>query len=45
MGKLNMFAIVLNCPQTVYYAGQNVDGYVTVDLNDAMKMRGKNEFT
>ncbi|XP_045216784.2 arrestin domain-containing protein 3-like isoform X3 [Mercenaria mercenaria] len=46
MGKLNMLAITLNSPTAVYYAGQNVEGFVTVDLNDSMKMRGvKLEFT
>lgn len=35
-----MFAVTLNNPTSVYSAGQNVDGYVTVDLNDSMKMRG-----
>lgn len=36
-----MFAITLNSPTAVYMAGQNVEGYVTVDLNDGMKTRGK----
>jgi len=42
MGKLTHFDIFLNNPSRVYYAGQNLDGTVIVDLNDAMKMRGKN---
>ena len=41
MGKLNYFVITLNNPQSVYYAGQMLEGSVTVELNDAMKMRGK----
>ena len=41
MGKLTNFDIFLNNPSRVYYAGQNLDGTVIVDLNDAMKMRGK----
>ncbi|XP_060600430.1 arrestin domain-containing protein 3-like isoform X2 [Ruditapes philippinarum] len=46
MGKLKTFAITLHSPTPVYYAGQTIDGVVTVELNDSMKMRGvKLEFT
>ncbi|XP_041373505.1 arrestin domain-containing protein 3-like [Gigantopelta aegis] len=40
MGKLNIFVIVLANPQAVYLAGQVVQGHVTVELNEEMKMRG-----
>lgn len=40
MGKLTEFSITLANPQAVYFPGQNVQGHVTVVLNDAMKMRG-----
>ncbi|KAL3865646.1 hypothetical protein ACJMK2_043012 [Sinanodonta woodiana] len=40
MGKLNIFEITLNNPQGVYFAGQSLQGHVTVELNDVMKMRG-----
>ncbi|XP_052278841.1 arrestin domain-containing protein 3-like isoform X2 [Dreissena polymorpha] len=39
MGKLNEFSIFLNNPQQVYYSGQQIDGTVVVDLNEAMKLR------
>jgi len=41
MGKLRNFFIHLHNPQQVYFAGQTIDGIVTVELNEAMKMRGK----
>ena len=41
MGKLNEFSIFLNNPQQVYYSGQQIDGTVVVDLNEAMKLRCK----
>ncbi|XP_025077865.1 uncharacterized protein LOC112554340 [Pomacea canaliculata] len=40
MGKLNIFEITLNSFQGVYYAGQNVQGHCTVELNEEMAMRG-----
>ena len=40
MGKLNIFEITLSNFQGVFYAGQNVQGHCTVELNDEMSMRG-----
>lgn len=40
MGKLNHFSITLTNPQVVYYTGQQIAGYVTVNLNQPMEMRG-----
>lgn len=40
MGKLNIFEITLTNFNGVYFAGQNLEGHVTVELNDGMKMRG-----
>lgn len=40
MGKLNIFEISLSNFQGVYYAGQNVMGHLTVELNAEMSMRG-----
>ncbi|KAL8602260.1 hypothetical protein ACOMHN_022773 [Nucella lapillus] len=40
MGKLNIFEITLSNFQGVYYAGQNVQGHCTVELNEEMSMRG-----
>ncbi|XP_067665145.1 arrestin domain-containing protein 3-like [Haliotis asinina] len=40
MGKLNMFVVSFSNLQGVYYAGQTVQGHVTVELTDKMKMRG-----
>ncbi|XP_046574479.1 arrestin domain-containing protein 3-like [Haliotis rubra] len=40
MGKLNSFVIVFSQTQNIYYPGQTLQGHVTVDLNDTMKMRG-----
>ncbi|KAK3601187.1 hypothetical protein CHS0354_004388 [Potamilus streckersoni] len=40
MGKLNIFEITLSNPQGIYFAGQSLQGHVTVELNDGMKMRG-----
>lgn len=40
MGKLNIFEITITNPNGVYFAGQNLEGHVTVELNDGMKMRG-----
>ena len=42
MGKLNRFEILLSQPQGVFQAGQIVEGQVLMELNDEMKMRGKN---
>ncbi len=41
MGKLNRFSIELAHPRGVCHAGQWLQGYVWVELNEAMKMRGK----
>ena len=41
MGKLNIFEITLTNFNGVYFAGQNLEGHVTVELNDGMKMRGE----
>ena len=43
MGKLNIFEITLTNFNGVYFAGQNLEGHVTVELNDGMKMRGKED--
>ncbi|GFR83465.1 arrestin domain-containing protein 3-like [Elysia marginata] len=40
MGKLSLFAISLDNPAGVYYAGSMIQGHVTVQLNESMKMRG-----
>ncbi|XP_046337202.1 arrestin domain-containing protein 3-like [Haliotis rufescens] len=40
MGKLNIFVVSFSNLQGVYYAGQVVQGHVTVELTDTMKMRG-----
>lgn len=42
MGKLTEFDVILKDPNAVYITGANVEGYVTLDLSDVMKMRGKN---
>ncbi|KAL5005445.1 hypothetical protein ScPMuIL_018901 [Solemya velum] len=39
MGKLNIFEITLNDALGVFYAGQILQGHVTVELNEGMKMR------
>lgn len=41
MGKLNYFAINLQNPSAVYFAGQSLQGYVIVDLREEMKVKGK----
>lgn len=41
MGKLNIFEITLSNFQGVFYAGQNVQGHCTVELNEKMSMRGE----
>ena len=41
MGKLNIFEITLSNFQGVFYAGQNVQGHCTIELNEEMSMRGK----
>ena len=40
MGKLNIFKIELSQPRGVFYGGQWLQGYVCVELNAPMKMRG-----
>ncbi|BFZ02490.1 hypothetical protein BsWGS_05529 [Bradybaena similaris] len=40
MGKLNMFAISFSNTSGVFYAGTILQGQVTLDLNEPMKMRG-----
>jgi len=40
MPKLLTFDIVFNNPDAIYMAGSTVSGYVLVELNDAMMMRG-----
>ena len=40
MGKLNSFSISFSNQHGVFYAGTVLEGYVTVDLKDAMDMRG-----
>ncbi|KAK3780535.1 hypothetical protein RRG08_032010 [Elysia crispata] len=40
MGKLNMFTICFANPAGVFYAGTMVEGHVTIELNEPMKMRG-----
>ncbi|XP_071102891.1 arrestin domain-containing protein 3-like [Haliotis cracherodii] len=40
MGKLNVFTITLNNPQGVYSPGQCLQGHLTLELNEDMKMRG-----
>lgn len=40
MGKLQLFEIVFDQPQGVYYAGQAVCGKVNLILGEAMTMRG-----
>eukprot|EP00916_Digyalum_oweni_P011297 GHVL01018824.1.p1 GENE.GHVL01018824.1~~GHVL01018824.1.p1 ORF type:complete len:423 (-),score=14.79 GHVL01018824.1:325-1593(-) len=40
MGKLNIFEITLCNFPGVFYAGQNVQGHCTVELNEEMSMRG-----
>lgn len=41
MGKLNVFEITLSNCESVYYPGQMLQGILTVDLTEAMKMRGR----
>ncbi|GFO36973.1 arrestin domain-containing protein 3 [Plakobranchus ocellatus] len=40
MGKLKLFDIALASPGGVFYAGNAVTGHVTVELSEAMEMRG-----
>ncbi|CAL1543559.1 unnamed protein product [Lymnaea stagnalis] len=40
MGKLNIFEISFNNGSGVFYSGNIVQGYVTVELTEPMKMRG-----
>ena len=41
MGKLNIFEITFGNIQGVMHAGELLQGYVTMELNDEMKMRGQ----
>ena len=41
MPKLLTFDIIFNNPDAIYMAGSTVSGYVLVELNDTMMMRGK----
>ena len=41
MGKLNIFQITLANPNGVFYSGSMVQGHVTVELLEAMKMKGR----
>ncbi|KAH9523027.1 hypothetical protein Btru_065541 [Bulinus truncatus] len=40
MGVLNLFLITFSNGSGIYYAGSLVNGYVTIDLKEPMKMRG-----
>ncbi|XP_067665042.1 arrestin domain-containing protein 3-like [Haliotis asinina] len=40
MGKLGVFEVSYSKERPAYYPGETVEGQVTVELNDAMKMRG-----
>ncbi|KAK6180227.1 hypothetical protein SNE40_012419 [Patella caerulea] len=40
MGKLNIFEITFANQQEVFYGGQIIQGHVTVELKDEIKMRG-----
>ncbi|CAL1533646.1 unnamed protein product [Lymnaea stagnalis] len=40
MGKLNIFEISFNNGSGVFYSGNIIQGYVTVELTEPMKMRG-----
>ncbi|CAH1798043.1 unnamed protein product [Owenia fusiformis] len=40
MGKLRLFDIILDKPQTVYQAGELITGRVVLELDEPMKMRG-----
>ncbi|KAK0043382.1 arrestin domain-containing protein 3 [Biomphalaria pfeifferi] len=40
MGKLQFYSITFNNGSGVYYAGNCVQGYVTLTLKESMKMRG-----
>ncbi|XP_046556377.1 arrestin domain-containing protein 3-like isoform X2 [Haliotis rubra] len=40
MGKLSLFEVSYSKERPVYYPGEPVEGQVTVELNDTMKMRG-----
>lgn len=41
MGKAFDFEINLNQPQAVYIAGSTIEGHVSVELNEDMKLRGE----
>ncbi|XP_071103882.1 arrestin domain-containing protein 3-like [Haliotis cracherodii] len=40
MSKLIKFEVVFSPTQAIYYPGQTIQGHLTVELNDTMKMRG-----
>ncbi|BFZ02494.1 hypothetical protein BsWGS_05532 [Bradybaena similaris] len=40
MGKLNIFEISFSNTSGVFYAGNNLEGQVTVELNEPMQLRG-----
>ncbi|XP_046337172.2 arrestin domain-containing protein 3-like isoform X1 [Haliotis rufescens] len=40
MGKLDVFVVTYSKERPVYFPGQPVQGQVTVELNDTMKIRG-----
>lgn len=40
MGKLNIFEISLNNTRGVFYAGQNLLGHCTLELNSELTLRG-----
>ncbi|KAH9523032.1 Arrestin domain-containing protein 3 [Bulinus truncatus] len=40
MGRMNIFEICFKNITGVYYSGQVVEGFITVELNQPMKMRG-----
>ena len=44
MGKLNIFTISFANTAAVFYAGTMVQGHVTIELKEPMKMRGRLEY-
>lgn len=40
MGKLRLFGINLNTNSQVFYSGQQLSGYVIIDLSEPMETRG-----
>ena len=41
MGKLTLFTITLDKSSGVYQAGETMQGHVTVEFAEEMKMRGE----